>query len=217
MSERCDYHQNLGHTTDNYVTLPYAIQDLIDSKKISDPSTPNVARNPLPNHHVHAIEEDLHLPDHVLLIHPISEKRKEEIQKLDSQKLTCAISEKMSFKENEEEDETLLGLDVRETSSRLNHTTIVHNPTIMRWMKKMKFVPGFGLGKKHQGITDILQPKGNPRHQELGYNHAQRKSHAKKWNAQIGIIAFDWNKVIVTKETAPVIPPSKEQVDPVAT
>ena len=79
LNERCDYHQNLGHKTDNCVALRHAVQDLIDTKKISDPSVPNVARNPLPNHHVHAIREDVDLPDPVTLIRPISERRNEEV------------------------------------------------------------------------------------------------------------------------------------------
>ena len=85
LNERCDYHQNLGHTTDNCVALRHAVQDLIDAKKISDPSTPNVARNPLLNHHVHAISEDVNLPYPVFLIRPIFEGRREEIRELESQ------------------------------------------------------------------------------------------------------------------------------------
>lgn len=62
LNERCEYHQGVGHTMDNCITLHHTIQDLIDSKKISNPSTPNVARNPLPNHHINAIEEGDGLP-----------------------------------------------------------------------------------------------------------------------------------------------------------
>ena len=50
MNEHCDYHQNVGHTTDSCIALRQAIQDLIDTKRIPDPSAPNLASNPLPNH-----------------------------------------------------------------------------------------------------------------------------------------------------------------------
>ena len=196
------------------MALRQAIQNLIDAKKISDPS-PNVARNPLQNHQIHAIEEDLYLPDPVFLIRPISEGRREKIRELESRELSCVVSKKICSKKIEEEDETLLGLDIHETSSKSNNVAVVHNPTIMRWMEKMKFVPGFGLGKKQQGITDIIQPKRNPRRQGLGYNQAQRRNQTRKLNVQVGMITFDWNKVIETKEKTHVI--SSPKMDHVAT
>ena len=68
MNERCDYHQNVGHTADSCVALRHAIQDLIDTKKISDPSVRNIANNPLPNHQINDIEGDNDLPNQVYLI-----------------------------------------------------------------------------------------------------------------------------------------------------
>ena len=82
-------------------------------------------------------------------------------------------------------------------------------------MEKMRFVPGFGLGKKQQGMIDIIQPKGNPRRQGLGYNQAYKMNRTRRSNVHVGMIAFDWNKVVETKEKAPVISSSK--VDHVAT
>lgn len=68
LNKHSDYHQNVGRTTDNCIALRHTIQELIDLKINLDPSIPNVARNPLPNHPVNAIREDNGLPDSVLLI-----------------------------------------------------------------------------------------------------------------------------------------------------
>ena len=56
-NEHCAFHQGPGHPIDNYFALKHAIQDLIDQGKISEPATPNVANNPLPNHgtRIHAL------------------------------------------------------------------------------------------------------------------------------------------------------------------
>ena len=78
MTQRCDYHQGLGHSTDLCYALKNAIQDLIDNEIISPPTPPNrpnVNHNPLPNHNnqrprINCIE-DQEMGDPSLLIHKI--------------------------------------------------------------------------------------------------------------------------------------------------
>ena len=50
---RCAYHfGSLGHDTNDYWTLKYKIQNMIDAKEIEfdPPETPNVITAPMPNH-----------------------------------------------------------------------------------------------------------------------------------------------------------------------
>ncbi|XP_065851243.1 uncharacterized protein [Euphorbia lathyris] len=53
----CELHNSYGHTIENCERLKHEIQDLIEEKKIADPSpaNPSNRRNPLPNHRVSII------------------------------------------------------------------------------------------------------------------------------------------------------------------
>ncbi|XP_065863082.1 uncharacterized protein [Euphorbia lathyris] len=53
----CEFHSSYGHTIENCERLKHEIQDLIEEKKIADPSSanPSVRRNTLPNHRVSVI------------------------------------------------------------------------------------------------------------------------------------------------------------------
>ena len=44
------FHQNLKHSTDNCIRLKHEIQNLIDSRKITDPKNPSTRTNPFPNY-----------------------------------------------------------------------------------------------------------------------------------------------------------------------
>ncbi|XP_065864477.1 uncharacterized protein [Euphorbia lathyris] len=57
----CEFHSNYGHTIENCERLKHEIQDLIDKKKIVDPSSANPPPkcNPSPSHRVSAIGSGL--------------------------------------------------------------------------------------------------------------------------------------------------------------
>ena len=46
----CNFHQAIGHHTDTCIRLKHEIQDLIDSRKITDPENLNTKTNPFPNY-----------------------------------------------------------------------------------------------------------------------------------------------------------------------
>ena len=49
-NKHCKFHQNLNHSTDNFIHLKHKIQNLIDSGKITDPENSSTKNNPFSNY-----------------------------------------------------------------------------------------------------------------------------------------------------------------------
>lgn len=181
----------MEHSTDNCITICHMIQDLIDSKKILDPSMPNVARNPLPNHHVNAIKEDDGLLDLVYLIKSISKEVKVE------EKDTSIRARESRLEELDEIDKTLQRLEIEKPCQKLVEAK--YGSKIIEWMSKMNFVTGQGLGIDNQGITEPVQIEANPRRYGLGYTPGKERENNNpefKGEFQVGMITFDWGKMV---------------------
>ena len=50
LNSYCNFHQAIGHPTDTCIRLKHEIQNLIDSKKITDPENPSTKNYPFPNY-----------------------------------------------------------------------------------------------------------------------------------------------------------------------
>ena len=75
-----NFYQAIGHSTDIYIRLKHEIQDLIDSRRITDPENPTTKNNPFPNY-------QSVFPSTAMMIH--SATRKEEMEK--SLKTPCRV------------------------------------------------------------------------------------------------------------------------------